>query len=117
MSLLTVVITLMVVGVLRWLVNTCIPMHVTNKNSLDVVVRLIPCLSLVALLAGCDKEPTTSQQIDRIKTETKEAARSMQNYTFAQKEQFLKQMQTQMDALNQDLDRLSAKVENSSDAV
>jgi paraquat-inducible protein B len=71
----------------------------------------------VALTAGCDKEQTTSQQIDKIKTETKEAAQTMKDYTYAQKDEFVKQMQSQLAALDQDLNRLSAKVESSSDAV
>jgi hypothetical protein len=80
-------------------------------------VKLISFLSAVALTAGCDKEQTTSQQIDKIKTETKEAAQTMKDYTYAQKDEFVKQMQSQLAALDQDLNRLSAKVESSSDAV
>ena len=41
----------------------------------------------------------------------------MKNYTFAQKDEFVKAMQGQLTALNQDLDKLSAKIDSSSDAV
>ena len=41
----------------------------------------------------------------------------MKDYTFAQKDEFVKAMQVQLDALNKDLDQLSAKIDSSSDAV
>jgi ABC-type transporter Mla subunit MlaD len=78
---------------------------------------LITLLSAAAFAAGCNKEETTSQQLDKVKTETKEAAQDMKDYTYAQKAEFVTQMQSQLAALNQDLDKLSAKVESSSDAV
>ena len=74
-------------------------------------------LSLAALAVGCDKAQTTSQQLDKVKTETTQAAQDMKDYTFAQKAEFVKDMQAQLDALNQDLDQLSAKIDSSSDAV
>jgi ABC-type transporter Mla subunit MlaD len=58
-----------------------------------------------------------SQQLDKVKTETKEATREMKDYTFAQKGEFVAKMQGQLDTLNKDLDQLSAKIESSSDAV
>ena len=66
---------------------------------------------------GCDKEKTTAQQIETVKTETKQAAQDMKDYTFAQKAEFVKAMQGQLTTLNQDLDKLSAKIESSSDAI
>jgi ElaB/YqjD/DUF883 family membrane-anchored ribosome-binding protein len=79
---------------------------------------VITFLSIAAFAVGCDKEQkTTSQQIEKVKVETKQAAQDMKDYTFAQKEEFVKTMQGQLDALNKDLDQLSAKVESSSDAV
>ena len=77
----------------------------------------ITFLSLAAFAMGCDKEQTTSQQIDKVQTETKAAAQDMKDYTFAQKAEFVAQMQSQLDALNKDLDQLSAKIDSSSDAV
>jgi len=78
---------------------------------------LITFLSAAAFAVGCDKEKTTSQQIDQVQAETKQAAQDMKDYTFAQKAEFVKQMQVQLDALNKDLDQLAAKIEKSSDAV
>jgi chromosome segregation ATPase len=90
-----------------------------HKNAL--VILLAAC----ALAVGCnkskqsstDKPQTTAKQFDRVKTETKEAAQTMKDYTYAQKTEFVTAMQAQLDALNRDLDQLSAKVEKSSDAV
>ena len=78
---------------------------------------VITFLSIAAFAVGCDKEKTTSQQIEKVQTETKQAAQDMKDYTFAQKAEFIKTMQGQLDALNKDLDRLSAKIDRSSDAV
>jgi chromosome segregation ATPase len=66
---------------------------------------------------GCDKQQTTSQQIDKVQTETKQAAQDMKDYTFAQKAEFVAAMQVQLDALNKDLEQLSTKIDSSSDAV
>ena len=78
---------------------------------------VIALLSIAAFAVGCDKEKTTSQQVEKVKTETKAAAQDMKDYTFAQKAEFVKTMQGQLDALNKDLDQLSAKIDSSSDAV
>jgi phage host-nuclease inhibitor protein Gam len=78
---------------------------------------VITLLSIAAFAVGCKKEQTTSQQIENVKTETKQAAQDMKDYTFAQKDEFVKQMQSQLDDLNRDLDQLAAKIDSSSDAV
>jgi len=77
----------------------------------------ITFLAAVIFVVGCDKEKTTAQQVEAVKTETKQAAEDMQNYTFAQKDEFVKSMQDQLAALNQDLEKLSAKIDASSDAI
>lgn len=74
-------------------------------------------LSVLVFAVGCNKEPSASEQIDKAKTETADAARDMKDYSFAQKSEFVTKMQTQLDALNKDLDQLSAKIESSSDTV
>jgi chromosome segregation ATPase len=80
-------------------------------------ILVITLLSIAAVAVGCNKEQSTSQQMDKVQTETKQAAQDMKDYTFAQKAEFVKTMQGQLDALNKDLDQLSAKIESSSDAV
>ena len=83
------------------------------KNKTSVIAFLF----IAAFAAGCDKPQTTSQQMETVKTETKQAAQDMKDYTFAQKAEFVAAMQVQLDALNKDLDQLSAKIDSSSDAV
>ena len=80
-------------------------------------ILFLTLLSITAAVAGCGKEQTTSQQIDKVQTETKQAAEDMKDYTFAQKADFVAAMQGQLATLNQDLDKLSAKVDSSSDAI
>jgi cytochrome c556 len=78
---------------------------------------VITFLSAAAFAVGCNKEATTSQQLDKVQAETKQAAQDMKDYTYAQKAEFVETMQAQLAALNRDLDQLSAKVETSSDAM
>ncbi|HEV2393807.1 MAG TPA: hypothetical protein VG146_15750 [Verrucomicrobiae bacterium] len=80
-------------------------------------ILTLALLCAAAFAVGCNKEQTTSQQLDNAQTETKQAAQDMKDYTYAQKSSFVEKMQGQLAALNQDLDQLSAKVESSSDAV
>jgi phage host-nuclease inhibitor protein Gam len=78
---------------------------------------LITFLSATAFMTGCDRQQTTAQQIDNVQTETKQAAQDMKDYTFAQKDEFSKAMQEQLAALDQDLDKLAAKIDSSSAAI
>ena len=78
---------------------------------------ILTLLSIAVVAVGCNKEQTTSQQMDKVQTETTQAAQDMKTYTFAQKAEFVKTMQGQLDALNKDMDQLSAKIDSSSDAV
>jgi peptidoglycan hydrolase CwlO-like protein len=78
---------------------------------------LVTFLSAAAFVVGCDKEQTTAQQIDKVQTETKQAALDMKDYTYAQKAEFVKAMQAQLTTLDQDLDKLAAKIDSASDAV
>ncbi len=83
------------------------------KDSLLIII----CCAIAAVAVDCNREPTASQQLEKVNTETKEAAQDMKDYTFAQKAEFVATMQGQLDALNKDLDQLFAKVEKSSDAA
>ena len=88
-----------------------------HSHAMKIKPLVITFLSIIAFAAGCSKEQTASQQIEKVQTETKQAAQDMKDYTFAQKAEFVKQMQSQLTALDQDLDKLSAKIESSSAAV
>ena len=79
----------------------------------------ITCFALAAFAVGCkpSDDNSTSQQLDKVKTETKADTQEMKDYTYAQRADFVATMQGQMDALNQDIDALSKKIDNSSDAI
>jgi ElaB/YqjD/DUF883 family membrane-anchored ribosome-binding protein len=79
----------------------------------------ITFFAVTAFAVGCkqSEENSTAQQLDKVKTETKADAQAMKDYSFAQKAEFIADMQVQVDALNKDLDALSAKIERSSDAA
>jgi hypothetical protein len=88
-----------------------------TMKTMKCTTFVMTLIGAAAFVAGCDKEPTPAQQIDKVQAETKQAAQDMKDFTFAQKAEFVKQMQGQLDALNRDLDQLSAKVEKTSDAA
>jgi hypothetical protein len=54
---------------------------------------------------GCKRsdDSSTGQQLDNVKAETKADAQAMKDYAYAQKDQFVADMQAQLDALNKDL--------------
>ena len=98
--------------------------RVSLQNNPELLSRImkhktlvLTLLSAAAVAVGCNKQPSTSEQLDHANTETKQAAQDMKDYTYAQKSAFVETMQTQLAALNRDLDQLSAKVESSSDTV
>ena len=59
----------------------------------------------------------TAEQFDKVKQETKEAAQATKDYAYEQKAEFVATMQQQLEAIQRDLDQLSAKIEKSSDAA
>jgi hypothetical protein len=75
--------------------------------------------AITAFAVACkpSDDQSTSQQLDKIKIETKADAQDMKDYAFAQRADYAAKMQGQLDALNKDLDQLSAKIDASSDAV
>jgi chromosome segregation ATPase len=56
-------------------------------------------------------------QLDKAKTETKEAAQAVQDYAYAQKAEFVEKMKKELADIQEELDRLSAKVERSNGAA
>jgi hypothetical protein len=77
--------------------------------------RILTLTSLALVAIGCNQEPTTSQKIEKIKSEATDTAKELKDYTFAQKSEFVDKMQSQVSAMNAELDNLSAKVEASND--
>jgi hypothetical protein len=54
MPLMTIVITLIVIGILLWIVNTYIPMDGKIKNILNVVVSLVTVVWLLHVFGAWD---------------------------------------------------------------
>ena len=77
---------------------------------------ILALLSFAAFAVGCNKEATTSEQLDKVQAKTAETAQEIKDYPYAQKSQFVEKMQGQLASLNTDLDQLSAKIEKSSEA-
>jgi cytochrome c556 len=80
-------------------------------------ILFLALLSSAAFVAGCKKEATTSEQLDRAQAKTEATAQEMKDYSYAQKSEFVEKMQGELTALNQDLEQLGAKIEKSSDTV
>jgi uncharacterized phage infection (PIP) family protein YhgE len=79
-----------------------------------------------ALFTSCKPAPeepavqakaTTAQQLDKAQVAVNDAAQDLQNYAFERKAEFVTRMEAQLSELNRSLDELSAKVENSTDAI
>jgi len=80
-------------------------------------ILVFTLLSSALFAAGCNKEQTTSEQIEKVKTETKEAAQDMKDYTFAEKAKFTEEMQSQLAVINRSLNELDGKIEKASDSA
>jgi molecular chaperone GrpE (heat shock protein) len=90
-------------------------------------ILMITLLLVAALAVGCTPtdeksavgpgESKTAAQFDKAKTETKEAAQAMQDYTYTQKAEFVAKMKKELAEIQEELDRLSAKVDRSSGVV
>jgi chromosome segregation ATPase len=76
-------------------------------------------LALVLFAAGCKPSQDTAakEQIAKVEAETQDASAKMKSYTYAQKDQFVADMQAQLASLNQDLDKLATDISNASDQV
>ena len=91
-------------------------------------IRVITFLIVAALAVGCkstDEKPavgpkpseTVAAQRDKAETEVKEAAQAMQDYAYAQKAEFVDKMRKELADIQEELDRLSTKVDRSSSAA
>lgn len=78
---------------------------------------LITALAVVAFAAGCHHDQRTVQDLEKAQTDAKAAAEDMKDYTYAQKAELVQQMEIRLANLNQDLDKLSARIDRSSDSV
>jgi cytochrome c556 len=86
---------------------------------------LLTLLAVSAFAVGCEQSEksesanreATAKQLDKVKTETKEAAQEMKDYTYAQKTEFVDKMQAEMAGINRELDELAAKIDKASDTA
>ena len=78
---------------------------------------LIALASAAVFVVGCDKEKTPSEQIDQVKADTKEAAKEMKDYTYAQKNEFVASMQERLAAIDKEIERISVRIDAASDAA
>jgi uncharacterized coiled-coil protein SlyX len=104
----------------------------TRKQMKGSIMRhaiLIVTLFIVAgLAAGCSPtegkaaegpkqvEPASIER-DKVKTETKEAVQAMQEYTYAQKAEFVDATQKELAEIQAELDRLTDRVDRSKGAA
>jgi chromosome segregation ATPase len=91
-------------------------------------ILVIAFLLVAAFAVGCKstdgksaaetkQRENAAAQLDKAKTETKEAAQAVQDYAYAQKTEFVEKMKKELVEIQEELDRLSAKVERSSAAA
>ena len=66
---------------------------------------------------GQTQEQTTSQELELLKTETKDAVQEMRDYLFTHKAEFVEIMECQLVNINRDLDRLAETIGAFSDAA
>jgi chromosome segregation ATPase len=89
------------------------------KDTMKNTILATTFFAIAAIAVGC--KPTdntsTSQQLEKVKTETRADAQAMKEYAYAQKAEFVTAMQVQLDTLNKDIDALAKKIDNSSDEV
>jgi len=86
---------------------------------------ILPIVSAALLAAGCkptsDTEPSSplstnapdSTRLEQMKKETKDTVLATRDYAYAQKAEFAEKIRGELADLNQKIDDLSAKIENS----
>ena len=89
---------------------------------------VIPFLLATAFAAGCKstaekstaatkQDQTAALQLGKAKAATIEAAQALEDYAYTRKAQFVAMMNKELVATQEELDRLAAKVENSTGAA
>lgn len=96
--------------------------HMNYGHLLKHKTLAITFLTITAFAVGCKPSAqaprkTTSEQFDTLNRKAKEAAQEIKDYAYAQKAVFVAKMQSQLEEINRDLDRLAASIESSSDAA
>lgn len=79
--------------------------------------RFLMMISAAIVTTSCEKKQTASEQLDEVKEKAEDVTQDIMDYTFAEKEEFVKKERILLAELNRDLDKLAAQVEESSEAV
>lgn len=97
-----------------------------KDNIMKNTLLTITLLGITAFGVGCkpsseksvtENPKATSEQIDKTKADIKDAAQDMKDYAFAQKAEFVTNMQAELEGINRDLDQLAARIEKANDAA
>jgi len=88
-----------------------------NLASLKNKALALILFSTAVSISACDKKSTSSEQLDAMQTKTADLAQDMRDYTFAERDEFVVKMRSQLADLNRDLDELAAKIKSSTAAV
>ncbi len=83
-------------------------------------------LTIASLSGGCKPateapqatpQATVEERVDRAKVEVRDTAQGMKEYTFAQKDEFVGQMRTELADINRELDQLSERIGKAGEAA
>lgn len=78
---------------------------------------LLPFVVTAVLTLSCNKPETSAQQLEKVQAEAKRAVQDLKGYTFTQKAEFTASMKNQLAEINQELDRIAARIEASNAAA
>jgi hypothetical protein len=94
------------------------------RNTILVTMFLIAAASAVGCTskdgrsaAAPKQQGSAAVQLDKAKAETKQAAQAMRDYAYAEKAEFVDRMKKELVSIQEELDRLGAKVEKASGAA
>jgi len=97
------------------------------KTNIMAVTFLAATVFAVGCKPASEKSPNdksvtegmavTEQQLEKVSKETKEAAKEINDYAYAQRVEFAEKMKVQLNDIKKELDLLSAKLENANEAV
>jgi len=80
---------------------------------------ILSALSAIAaaFVVGCEKQTTTTQEINKVEAKTEIAAQEIKDYSYAQKAEYSAKMEADLAEINRDLDTLQMKIDNANEAV
>lgn len=88
-----------------------------SDHTMKQEVLFLTAIAAAAFVVGCDKQSTTSQQINKVEAKTEKAAQEIKDYTYAQKAEYTTKMEADLADINRDLDALQMKLDKASESV